>query len=140
FKKARVNCEKVDDIVLVRWEKLVWNAPFNPVSVLAGGVNTKIMVENPLLGTLCRNIMSEVCKVAAACGKKLPDDIIEKNIGYTLDFPPYKTSMLLDYENKRPLEVDAILGNTARLAKQHNISVPHIDTLYALLNSINLNG
>jgi hypothetical protein len=28
--------------------------------------------------------------------------------------PPYKTSMLLDYENGHPMETEAILGNALR--------------------------
>jgi hypothetical protein len=46
---------------------------------------------------------------------------------------PYKTSMLLDYQAKRPLEVEAILGNAIRIAARADIHVPHLQTLYALL-------
>lgn len=136
FKKSNVECEIVSDIIRARWEKLVWNVPFNPVSVLAGGADTQEMVCNPELEKLCRSIMQEVCAVAKACGRALAQDVAEKNINYTRTFPAYKTSMLLDYENGRPLEVDAILGNVIRNADVHNVSIPHIRTIHALLSSI----
>ncbi|MHB9138308.1 MAG: ketopantoate reductase family protein [Victivallaceae bacterium] len=136
FEKAGVDCKVVDDIVLSRWIKLVWNVPFNPVSVLAGCVNTQEMAQNPELEQLCSNLMVEVCEVAKACGKELPLDMVEKNLNYTRNFPPYKTSMLLDYENRRPLEVEAILGNVIRNAETNNVPIPHIRTIYALLLSV----
>ncbi len=39
WKKSGVPCEATADILLERWKKLVWNAPFNPISVLAGAVS-----------------------------------------------------------------------------------------------------
>ncbi len=133
FNEVGVECEAVDDIVLFRWIKLVWNMPYNPVSVLAGGVDTREISESPLLEGLCAELMREVCAVAAACGKPLPPDIVEKNLNYTRSFPPYKTSMLVDYDNGRPLETDVIVGNLLRLARQHQVPVPRTETIYALL-------
>ena len=52
----------------------------------------------------------------------------------TLKMKPYKTSMLLDFEAKRPLEVEAILGNALRFAKENSIDVPYLSSLYALLS------
>ena len=40
FEAAKVRCELCEDIGFVRWNKLLWNLPFNPVSVLAGGATT----------------------------------------------------------------------------------------------------
>lgn len=134
---SQIRCETVSDIVLTRWEKLVWNAPFNPVSILAGGLDTSQIMSDPYLVELCAEIMHETCQVAAACGKKLPDDIVERNLNYTRDFPPYKTSMLLDYENRRQLEVEAIIGNVLRNAGYHNLAVPKLRVIYALLQAVN---
>jgi len=44
--------------------------------------------------------------------------------------------MLQDYESKRPLEVEAILGNTVRIARRLDVSTPHLDALYALLETV----
>lgn len=133
---TKVNCRESDDIIKDRWAKLVWNAPYNPISILAGCVDTGIMSTDSLLNQLCIDVMQEVCDVAKACGKELPNDIIEKNITYTRDFPPYRTSMLADYENGRSLEVEAILGSIVSRAKGKNIPIPRLQTIYALLRSV----
>ena len=49
---------------------------------------------------------------------------------------PYKTSMLLDFESGRPMEVEAILGNAVRIADLEGVPVPHLKTIYALLGII----
>ncbi|KAF9476059.1 6-phosphogluconate dehydrogenase C-terminal domain-like protein [Pholiota conissans] len=42
-------------------------------------------------------------------------------------------SMLLDAQKGLPIEVEVIIGEVVRMAKAHNVSVPRIETLYALL-------
>jgi 2-dehydropantoate 2-reductase len=138
FTKVNVECEIVEDIEFFRWVKLIWNAPYNPVSVLAGGVDTKVISETKALEDLCAKLMEEVCAVAKSRGIHLPDDIIQKNLDYTRNFPPYKTSMLLDFENKRPLEVDAIVGKVVRIANEEKVAVPYLETIYALLTSVDI--
>ena len=83
-------------------------------------------------------LMKEVCAVAKSRGIHLPDDIIQKNLEYTREFPAYKTSMLLDFENKRPLEVEAIVGKVVRIAREENIAVPHLESVYALLSAVDI--
>jgi len=138
FQAAGVECEVVEDIEFFRWVKLVWNTPYNPVSVLAGGVDTKVISETESLENLCAELMKEVCVVAKSRGINLPDDIIQKNLEYTRGFPPYKTSMLIDFENKRPLEVEAIVGNVVRIANAEKVTVPYLETVYALLRSADI--
>ena len=138
FNKAKVECEVVADIEYFRWVKLVWNTPYNPVSVLAGGADTKVISTTKGLEDLCVELMREVCTVAKSRGIHLPEDIIQKNLEYTRGFPPYKTSMLLDFENKRPLEVEAIVGKVIRIAMEEKVAVPHLKTVYALLSAIDI--
>jgi 2-dehydropantoate 2-reductase len=134
FTKAGVECKASDDIEYIRWTKLVWNTPFNSLSVLERADTSKI-INNPETSKLAVEIMKEVCATAEANGHKLPDSIIDDNVEYTKSYPPYKTSMLIDFENGRPLEVDAIVGNVIKAAKSKNITVPHLETIYALLQS-----
>ena len=138
FNKAGVECAIVDDIEYYRWVKLVWNTPYNPVSVLAGGVDTQVISTTKALDDLCVELMKEVCAVAKSRGIHLPDDIVQKNLDYTRDFPAYKTSMLLDFENKRPLEIEAIVGEVVRIAHKEKIAVPHLESVYALLTSMDI--
>src|SRR5438094_5716269 len=40
FAACGINCSVTDDLALERWRKLVWNIPFNGLSILAGGIST----------------------------------------------------------------------------------------------------
>ena len=51
----------------------------------------------------------------------------------TRQMRPYHTSMKLDYDNRRPLEVEAIVGNPLRRAAIQGISLPKIEMLYQQL-------
>ena len=136
FAAARVKCEMMEDIVFTRWNKLLWNLPYNPVSVLAGGATTARMSCRDELEKLCFDLMCEVIRVANAAGVKLTEPLAEKQLEFTRNFPPYKTSMLQDYEAGRALEVEAILGNTLRVARKYRVEVPRIECCYALLKSV----
>ena len=58
---------------------------------------------------------------------------MEKNIDSTYKMPPYKTSMLLDFEARRPMETEAILGNTVRAGRRAGVKIPHLESIYALM-------
>jgi 2-dehydropantoate 2-reductase len=131
FKQSGIDCNITEDIVAGRWQKCVWNAPFNPLSVLSGGLPTLsiLQTQEPFV----RSIMQEICSIAAASGHPLPNDIVNIHIEHTYAMPPYKTSMLLDYENGHPMETEAILGNALRAAQRLNLTVPHLESVYALM-------
>ena len=126
----------VENIAWFRWSKLLWNLPYNPVSVLGGGVDTSRMTDRGPLEALTRALMEEVRLVAAAEGVDLPESLVERNVEFTRNFPPYKTSMLVDFEAGRRMEVEAILGNVCRLAEKHRLKVPCMQTCYALLSAV----
>lgn len=46
FNASNVPCTVDENIVSARWEKLIWNAPFNPISVIGGGITTDIIINN----------------------------------------------------------------------------------------------
>lgn len=136
FQAAGVPCEITDDIVTARWRKLVWNAPFNPISVLGGSVDTKTMVEMKESIDLARATMEEVLRIATAAGHPVPPDVIDHNFEGTRGMKPIKTSMLADFEAGRPMEVEAIVGNALRTARRHGVQAPHLATLYTLLKLV----
>lgn len=131
FQQAGIECQATANIAQARWQKCVWNAPFSPLSVLSGGLSTKqiLATQEPLV----RNIMAEVCAIATATSNLLSATIIDSNITNTYLMPPYKTSMLLDYEAGRPMETEAILGNTVRVSQKYGVKCPYLESLYALM-------
>ena len=137
FRKSGLPVETTDDVIAARWRKLLWNAPFNPMSVICDGANTKELMEHTEIRKLSVDIMNEILIISGADGHPLNESLISKNIEDTEKMTPYKTSMLLDYENKRPMEVEAILGNTLAIAGKYKINTPYLKTLYAMLSIIN---
>ncbi|MCQ8116016.1 ketopantoate reductase family protein [Methylomonas rosea] len=131
FLRAGIECEISDDIIASRWQKCVWNAPFNPLSVLSGGLATQAILQNQ--ENFVRRVMQEVCSIADACSHPLPADIVENHIALTRDMPPYKTSMLLDFERGHTMETEAILGNAVRAAKRQGVDCPCLQSLYVLM-------
>ncbi len=136
FNRAGIQAKATVNIVTARWQKCVWNAPFNPLSVLSGGLYTSDILANQ--ERFVRQLMGEVCAIAAATGHPLPADVIERNIQSTRQMPPYKTSMLLDFEVGRPMETEAILGNAVRVAQREGVDVPHLESIYALMKLLEL--
>jgi len=134
FRECNVEIEASENIVEERWKKLIWNGAFNPVSVLAGGCDTKKLLDNSFCKDLLQKIMKEIIALARLDGFNLSDNLIDKNFELTYKMKPYKTSMLLDFEAKKPMEIEAILGNAINFAKSKSATTPYLSTLYALLS------
>jgi len=131
FNQAGISCKTTENIITGRWQKCVWNAPFNPLSVLSGGLPTLDILQTQ--EAFVRSIMQEVCDIAAAVGHTLPAGSVNINIDNTYAMPPYKTSMLLDFERGQPMETEVILGNALRAAQRVGVPVPHLESVYALM-------
>ena len=127
-----VNCPISDSLVTERWRKAVWNAAFNPVSVIAGGATTTTMLDAPGGEEFMVTLMEEICAVAAASGHPLDPELPQKAIPGTRKMPPYHNSMALDFLNGRPMEVEAILGNVIRAAEEHGVDIPHLESVYRI--------
>jgi len=133
FRRGGIRCQASADIIMERWQKCVWNAAFNPLSVLCGGLDTAALLatEEPQI----RAIMTEICRIAAALAHPLPTDLVDKMIENTRAMPPYQTSMLLDFAAGRPLETEAILGNAVRAGRRAGIPVPRLEAVYAAMTA-----
>lgn len=131
-----------EEIVGERWRKTVWNAAFNPLSVLAGGADTALLLGTESGEALVRALMDEVCQVAAAEGHALPSDQVAQYIASTRQMPPYRNSMALDLKAGRPVELDAILGNVLEAATRHGVPVPRLRTVHTAVELLiaNLRG
>ena len=125
-----------NDVVGARWAKCLWNAPFNPVSALTGSSKTHTILEASNGETLIRELMLEVYSIAAAAGHPLPAGIIDEYIQATKNANPYRTSMALDALHRRPMETEAILGNTLRAASRLNVDTPKLEMLYSLMQML----
>ena len=136
FNAGGAPCKLLENIQQARWRKLLWNVPFNPVSVLAGGGDTGWLCDGSELEKLCRDLMDEVIAAVASAGIEITSREADDMMAYTKSLSPYNSSMLQDYLAGRPLEVEAILGNPLRIARKNGVAVPKIEACYALLKSV----
>ena len=65
FKQSRIPCRLLDDLRYGRWEKLVWNVPFNGLSA-ALNQTTDLLLGSPQGEALVRSLMEEVIASARA--------------------------------------------------------------------------
>ncbi len=136
LEKAGIPIQFTEDLLLARWKKLVWNIPYNGLSVILNARTDEIM-ENEQTRILSEQLMREVVAVAAAYHREIPETFIQKMLDHTANMKPYITSMKLDYDYNRPLEIQSIVGNPLGAAIAKNIPVPKMEMLYAQLNFIN---
>ncbi|KAK7398229.1 hypothetical protein QQX98_012398 [Neonectria punicea] len=125
----------------VRWHKLCINAAMNPSAVLSGGRGNADMVADPELRRHLLGVMREIRDAAPRIlGRPFPPSMAapDKIVESTARNKGARPSMLLDWEGGKPLELEVILGNPVRIARERGVEMPRLQSLYALLRSAQL--
>ncbi len=135
FEAAGIKATCLDDLRVGRWQKLVWNIPYNALSVLHNATTAELMSREETRHAI-REIMDEVVAAARVNGVVLPSDIVNSMLERTTRMKPYRTSMKLDHDNGRPMEIEAIIGNPLRAALAAGCRVPRIEALYHQLKDL----
>ncbi len=125
----------VSDVAATLWRKLMWNAAFNSINTLVGG-SCRDLLSNEAMRERLRSVMEEVRAVARAEGIDMPADWVDKNLGGDVNSTPYVTSMRLDFEYRRPMELEPILRRPIRIAERHRVPVPRLELLESLLTAL----
>ena len=139
FKEAGIDARVAESLGQERWRKLVWNIPFNGLSMAAGNITVDLILADPGLRLLTRQLMEEVIGAADQFGYHFPSDLIDQQIERTLPMGPYKPSSLIDFVEGRAVEVESIWGEPLRQAKSVGASVVRLEMLYSLLKSLTRN-
>ena len=129
FKAADIHAVAVKDLERSQWEKLVWNIPFNGLSVAEGGVTTDVLLAAAESENELRVLMAEVIAAARALGHELSDDLIDFNIERTRPMGPYRTSSMIDYVAGREVEVSPIWEEPLRRANAAGVTMPRTTDL-----------
>lgn len=130
FKSSGIKSNISSDIVADIWNKLVWNAAVNPLSVLTKKTLDEILDDKDLYG-LVRNILIEGRDVALANGINIRRDTVEYNLACVKNYKRgIITSTLQDYERGKPIEVEEIIGVIVRKANKVGMKVPNIEKVY----------
>jgi len=136
FKEAGIEARIAGSLARERWRKLVWNVPFNGLSIAAGNVTVDVILADDGLRSLARYLMEEIIGAAAKLGHDFPVGLIEQQIELTLSMGAYKPSSLIDFIAGRAVEVESIWGEAWRQAKKAGASVDRLEMLYFLLRKL----
>lgn len=131
--------EIVTNIALARWEKMLWNGTFNTIASITdlptGGLY------NAGMEPLARQVMTEIWNVGATIvGEEWVSFAhVDELISYTKTRMPagFLPSTLQDVRRGVEIEIEGIVGNTIRAAKEHNVPVPTLEVIYMLLKGVN---
>ena len=128
FRAAGVQVDVTENLALARWQKLVWNMAFNGVTVVLSATTDQLMADPSSLA-LVRGIMEEVVAGARACGHPLEEKFIDLMIAATKNMVAYSPSMKLDFQAKRPLEIEEIYRNPIAAALEAGIAMPRAEAV-----------
>ncbi|HJV64792.1 MAG TPA: putative 2-dehydropantoate 2-reductase [Geomonas sp.] len=139
FTRAGVPCQATTDLVRARWEKLVWNIPFNGLCALLQQPVDRLLAQEACR-KLVRDLMVEV--ITAANSQAVLSPIAETFADAMLDFTDnmgvYKPSMQIDREDGRPLEIGAIFRIPLSYALKRGIAMPRVEMLATELEQATL--
>lgn len=137
FISAGIDCKTTGDLKKARWEKLVWNIPFNGLCALLQQPVDRLLKASGCR-KLVRDLMIEV--ITAANTQNLSQEIPGKYADSMLEFSDgmgmYKPSMQIDREEGRELEIQAIFQTPLEYGRQNGVIMPRIEMLTALLGQI----
>ena len=135
FRQAGVEAGLVE-YQLARWKKAVWNMPFNGMTV-ALATQTDLLLRHPATRALVREQMLEVVGAARRLGVVgLDETFADQMLSMTDAMTPYSPSMRLDYDFRRPMEIDYLYTRPIALAREAGYDMARLAMLEAELRFI----
>ncbi len=139
LRSAGLDSTPMHDLTQTRWKKLVWNVPYNGLSVLLDA-DTRRLMGNPDSRVLIGDIMQEVVQAAQALGHGMPEQYASKLLAATERMPDYLPSMYHDFVQGRPAELHAIYEAPLAAADAAGFDMPKVRALYQALRFIQACG
>jgi 2-dehydropantoate 2-reductase len=127
FNDAGFQCRVAERIQQDVWYKLWGNMTMNPLSAMTGATSDRLL-DDPLVHQALLAMMREAAAVGDAIGCPIVESG-EARIAVTRKLGAFKTSMLQDVENGKPLEIDALLTAVLEIAGRVGVATPHLDAV-----------
>jgi 2-dehydropantoate 2-reductase len=130
---ADIQVTPVADALVPIWDKFVYLAAF---SGFTGAARLAIghLWKYPHVQEMFYAASREIAAIAAAEGVTISANRFDTLKDYMDTIPPTtRSSLLIDLEQGKRIEVEALQGAAVRRAKKHGVPVPIVSTLYALL-------
>jgi 2-dehydropantoate 2-reductase len=155
FRAASTPCDLSPCLAASRWEKLVWNIPFNGLGVagtagyeavlsgvlppcpdLGPCLPTDRLLGDPRWERLVRELMQEIVAAARLKGYALRESIIDHQIDRTRVMQAYKASTLIDFERGLPLELESMFLEPLRQAAACGAPTSRLAALCRVLQAL----
>ncbi|MCE9612320.1 MAG: 2-dehydropantoate 2-reductase [Chthoniobacter sp.] len=133
FGRAGIESRAVENLVTERWRKLLWNIPFNGLSIAAHGATVADVLADDGLRKVARDLMDEALDAARRLGHEIPDAFADHQIDRSYSMKRYKPSSMIDWQEGRPVEVEAIWGEPWRQGVAAGATMPRLEMLYRIL-------
>lgn len=133
FTRAGVNAVLTGDIQTVVWEKYLFVSPLaSATTYLEQPIGA--FVEKSEKRSFLEGLMREVAEIGKARGISISEKMIQAALEKNALFPyETKTSLQMDFENGRRIEIDIFTGYITKSGKELGISTPLHDTVYEKL-------
>lgn len=133
FEQSGVPIRVSDDIQRELWLKLIINNGVNPLSALTG-LDTRTLSQELPFAPVVFGLMKEVAEAARADDVYLSPRDVDDMYDLIRSFDAIKTSMLVDHEQGRTLELDAICGAVLSRHQILGTDAPYTRLVHALLS------
>lgn len=139
---AKASSKVHDDVQAERWSKLIVNASWNSICALTRCRDRPLLDVTNQSGAFkdfVRGVMLEIASTAQACGyAHIDEGLVDFQLrrASVRQLPGIQPSMLADALAGRNMEVDAIVGNTVRLAREKGVPTPMLQTIYFLASGL----
>lgn len=127
----------VEDVLQSLYAKLLYNCALNPLGAILG-VHYGALGENAETRRLMDEVIDETFAVIDAMGGTTPwaDAPAYRQVFYGKLLPAtsnHRPSMLQDLDNRKPTEVEAMVGYVAAQGRRYGVATPASDFLAALV-------
>jgi 2-dehydropantoate 2-reductase len=132
FKAAGIAIIHSDHVEKELWMKLVINNGVNPLTALTG-LSTRGVSTHPQLSKIVYGMMLETMHAAQQHHIAMDTSDVDAMFQLIRNFEPIKTSMLIDMEKGRELELDTISGIVIDSMEEKGLQAPFTQTVKTLL-------
>ena len=125
-----VQVEYSENIGKAVWEKLIMVAAIGSIMCYSN-MNAKKTVENVKYLNILKEMIIEMVNASKSIGIDIDEDYSVNTLNYILGrAEDLHSSLKEDFDHKRPLEVDEILGEALRTGVKNNVDMPNCQVVY----------
>ena len=128
-----IQFEYAEDISKAVWEKLIMVASIGSIMCYAN-MDAKSTVNQKLYLKILEGMIIEMTNASISIGVKIDEKYAENTLNYILNrSDSLHSSLKEDFDQKRPLEVDEILGEAYRTGVKNNVDMTNCKMVYEKL-------